>query len=626
MDKAVVGKGKYRCYTRHEYATLIKSYKKTGGLTVDFLGQLIFFLYCVLYYSSRLADVNDEEVILWRQVQDIGTGKFFISKGVPLLTQLISFATQKWSLDLHFWKIANNFVLSTSLITVFKILRESNVSLAVSLLASTALSQAPMFEDLISTFSMDSYHLMFLSLLILQWRNWQYCHDFSVDWYWRLSLLSVYLTLIMSGKFVGFISWMWLLIVCLKSVWTIIGDLEVSNHRIFLHICSRLLFLVAIPLSIVYHSYSSLLDNFHFPSSETSYMSSQFQHYVLGLHNNLPESLYYGSTITLRHVESLGGYLTSVDISYPDSEDGLVTLSDDYNDEANQWILEHHSNISMTLERPLQIKTNDLVKLRNKKTGRLLRASEEKPPISEKDYDKRVSTTGDPDYAGEDDEKWKIVVKSKTSFRGPINPFKHLFVLENRGRKCTLISHDIRMPKWGNGTQEVLCLDPPTESRALFYVDSTSKFNSATKKTYSWPERCSKTFLVLEYIRKQFKVDSYITNALIKSEHDNPLAWPFSFTSKNLVGSGIWVLSTLSIIVYCCIQLWSFLTWNIFDDSSFTGDASSWLKSDIRFESVLGWLLHIYVFNYSTHSNLSLNQYLPALLFAILNMCQFSFI
>lgn len=627
MSTNPVRKGRFKAYIKHDYQSFIKgdSLPYEDSLVWDLALSALTVGYLSMVHSDRYGDISTSEFEIWNQITDRIKGKFFIATSVPTLIEVLAKLTDMYSLNIEFWKTANNVVLASVLVTLYRILRKSSVSVMISFLVTIMFSQISSFQDLIYTLNFDSYHLLALTLLILHWRKFQASKDFSVDWYMNITLVSMSLIFVISGKFIGLVSWIWLIIVSLKSLWIVVGDLDVKNRQLFAIMFCRLLFFVVIPLMSLWYSYSSLIGGFTTSSNSIAYMSSSFQHYSMSQHNDIPSSIIYGSSIRLRHVNSLGGYLSALEIPYPKSNDTLVTVSDDPDDEANFWIIESNKgrNTEQTGSNAL-VKQTDKVKLRNKKTGQLLRASEEKPPISDKEYDKRISVTGDSDYQGDQDELWKIEIQGKASFREVLRPFKQFIVLKNPARRCSLLSHEIKIPHWGDRRQEVLCVDPARVNRALFYIDFVSSPEAGVVEKYKWAPEYPFYKLAFEYVVGQFRLNKRQNIDNTSMSPPDCLSWPILFDNNNQIGKILWITSTVSVGVYTFMEAYSWLSWNIFEDTLLNTTANQLMKREVTLEAFLGWILHLYIFTYSLHRNLSVNQYMPSLLFAVIILSQFS--
>ena len=92
-----------------------------------------------------------------------------------------------------------------------------------------------------------------------------------------------------------------------------------------------------------------------------------------------------------------------------DIHENLVALSFKEFDVDNEWVVEHPTkklNFSEIhhIGQLIPVEFDHDIKLRHKSTGKLLRASTAKPPISEQDYDLRISCTKNSEYGGGMDE------------------------------------------------------------------------------------------------------------------------------------------------------------------------------------------------------------------------------
>lgn len=632
-----VKQGPYKSYLRHDYQYHIKNRESSVeknmlfdlGLNIAAVGLLS------IQHSGKLSKTSMDELYLWNQVEDVSNSKFFIASGVPLVVQLVSLASKRFSLDLEFWKMINNVLLASFLVKLYHILRKVNVSVFVSAAITCMFSQVSLFQELVYTFNLDTYHLLALALLVLHWRELQGSKDFSIKWFINMSFVSLSLIFSTSGKFIGLVSWLWFFIISLKAFCTLVGDIEVSMFQLFVHFFVRFFFFVVLPFSTIYMSYCQLFNVFDVETPELALMSSSFQHYTMGLHENVPSAIRNGSTIRLRHVNSLGGYLAPLEVQYTDTNDSLVTISNNPNDEASYWIIELVRDISSKkLPSNYSLSNSDRLKLRNKKTGQLLRGSEDKPPVSDKEYDRRVSNTGDWGFSGDQDETWKLDILSAPTLRERLIPFKHRFMLYNPARRCSLLSHDVNMPNWANNDQEVLCVESAVIDRASFYIDFVADPNleilDAETDTYRWSSSFPTYKLVLEYLQVQFKIDKGQAIHFEKesdeegqnlSEHY--LFFPLRFQESNRIGRLLWIGSTVAVGLYALIQTYLWMNWSIYEDNLLGKKSLELMREEVSFESFLGWFLHLFIFNFSLHKNFSVIQYLAAFFYAVNTLAQF---
>ena len=379
--------------------------------------------------------------------------------------------------------------------------------------------------------------------------------------------------------------------------------------------------IICVPFGLMLSSYFVFLLNSRGAGmNHSSLVSPYFKTWFLPQGLPQPDAVYYGSNLLIRHAESLGGYLHSHNYTYESgSLEQQVTLVDFSNDADNEWIIEAQ-NENLKLDKTLQpVRNGDFVKLRHRTSGKLLRASSAKAPVSEQDYDHEVSCTGDHDYTGDSDETWRIrFERGNTPNEGILCPFTMYFSLENKGHDCKLLSHDLRLPDWGFGQQEVLCVDSASPSRSLFFVDRSNLYKErGAYLTYPKQWKLKRLWnLAKEYIQRQHKYDYYIknrdaVNAVGVSD------W-FKVSPSTTGIKLIWYTPLCCLIIYALVQLKSWATWNPWATKIMLFAPETFLYLDNSLELSLGWFLHYYIFTWSKHENLKQEQYLPSYLLSLL--------
>ncbi|KAH3676304.1 hypothetical protein WICMUC_002100 [Wickerhamomyces mucosus] len=360
-------------------------------------------------------------------------------------------------------------ILSSLTVVVFYVtLRKSTVNFVISNLVSLLV----IFENLITLesriFVNDTLFLFALSLTVLTLKNFKLSEIFSKNWIKYLFLIGILLGLSISIKWVGVLTLVWVLALSLIDFLKISQDLTISNIQVFKHSASKLSSFIFLPILIyigVFAIHILLTPNYH---SDAALLSSEFQTQLdFNPLQNIPKYVTFGSTVTIRHEESLGGFLHSHDYDYESGSRNQQVTAFDYKDINNEWVIEPNGPLSE--DDDLRVKSFQQVKLRHKTTGKLLRVTDFKPPVSEQEYNFEVSCYGNSTFDGDEHDIFSI------EFDGDyLKSMDTKFKLFNFKKSCTLLSHDFKLPEWGFGQQEVICITTPTFSRTLFRIEELS--------------------------------------------------------------------------------------------------------------------------------------------------------
>ncbi|SMN20847.1 similar to Saccharomyces cerevisiae YDR307W Putative protein of unknown function [Maudiozyma saulgeensis] len=603
------------------------AYKKANSFFENKLGTLsvydiiistliiTIFPYYLLNMSdlSFTRDVNTQEAKLLDLINHYKKNEFILSFTGPYTCYILS---HLFAYNLRYVSL----VFGTGiLLNIYLILRRSNIDLVFSTIPIITIGHLPLFQELSSEISVDPIFIYFLTLVIFFWNTLRIQNIYATFKIARLSfVLSILIGLLMSTKFIGFMTWLWIMIISVLQFWNLISDVTLSTGRIIKVTMAKFSFLFTIPLIVFNVMEYEQLRSWKIDSPEYSqYMSSVFQTYLRGV-EQVPTTVNYGAVIRIRHLNSLGGYLTSHNETYPGgSRDQLITVSDIEDTEWNKWILEPSERSDINED----INESHHVVLRHKVTGKLLRVSSAKPPISEQEYDKEVSCTGDSEYAGNRDEYWRL---ETTKLHEPLrNNLK--IQLRNIGQNCQLLSHDIRLTsEWGKNEQEVLCVEPATQQFSTWEVivveqsplKKDTKFESfgIDKSTLSIADKDSWK-LIIEVLRRQFRYDYFVKNYKLKDMKITQ--WPFILNDNPFI-IHCWFSSIVAIAVYIgwvSIQCIKINPWDDDSENNKLSTPSTLIFNETTFECFIGWLLHYIIFSKAKHDNLGLVAYLPSYIF-----------
>lgn len=87
------------------------------------------------------------------------------------------------------------------------------------------------------------------------------------------------------------------------------------------------------------------------------------------------------------------------------------------------------------------------------------------------------STYGFPDFEGDANDYWRVEIidhdkkdpQSKDRLRTLHSKFRLIHAMEG----CALFSHDVKLPEWGWGQQEVTCIKNGKIPKTIWYIEST---------------------------------------------------------------------------------------------------------------------------------------------------------
>lgn len=386
------------------------------------------------------------------------------------------------------------------------------------------------------------------------------------------------------------------------------------------------------------------------PGEGDGFMSSEFQATLnsKGM-QDVPADVVYGSRVTLRHVNTQGGYLHSHAHMYPTgSQQQQVTLYP-HKDENNVFLLENQTQPlgvdGVEIEGPMAwdngtaeyIYDGAVLRLYHLMTHRRIHSHDERAPITDADWQNEVSAYGYEGFPGDANDLFRVeIVKSssdgeeaKKRLRTIQTKFRLIHVMTG----CALFSHKVKLPDWAFDQQEVTCAKQGTLPNSLWYIESNAHpalTEESEKVNYRNPGFLGK-FLELQRVM-------WTTNAGLTESHawdSRPPSWPTLLRGINFWGKDhrqvyllgnplIWWSSTAAIALYVAFKGLAVLRWQ----RSFNDYKNVNFK---RFDyevgtTVLGWAFHYFPF-FLMARQLFLHHYLPALYFAIMALSQtFDFI
>jgi dolichyl-phosphate-mannose-protein mannosyltransferase len=354
------------------------------------------------------------------------------------------------------------------------------------------------------------------------------------------------------------------------------------------------------------------------PGEGDGFMSSEFQSTLNSKSmQDVAADVAFGSRVSLRHHNTQGGYLHSHNHMYPTgSKQQQITLYP-HKDDNNVWILENQTvpeiepkitgPTAWDFSDPILIKNGDVIRIYHTTTHRRLHSHDQRPPVTEADWQKEVSAYGYEGFEGDANDFFRVeIIKSmsdgaraKEFLRTIETKFKLIHLMTG----CVLFSHKVKLPDWGFEQQEVTCANGATLPNSIWYIEQNEHPKlgpDAERVNYAKPGFLGK-FWELQKVM-------WHTNAGLVESHawdSRPPSWPIlqrgiNFWGKDhrqiyLIGNPvIWWSSTVAILIYIAFKGLAIVRWQ----RGFQDYKHVTVK---RFDyevgtSVLGWALHYFPF------------------------------
>lgn len=645
------------------YGPIRKSGHAPGGYNITPGEWKLLVVVVVIASAVRLFRISKPDSVVFDEVhfgkfasRYIKT-RFFVDVHPPLAKLLITLAAFVFGYNGHFdfaeiGKVYENapyvamrMVPATlGIATVplaYLTLRGLDCRATTALLASLFL----IFENALLTQSrhilLDSPLVFFTALTVFFWIG--FCNEdkhapFTNRWWNWLALTGLSLGAVVSSKWVGLFTIATVGFETIRQLWTLLGNLRVPPKLWIKHFYARALCLILIP--IVFYM---AMFQIHFMILENSgegdgFMTAEFQHTLGGrgmADTNADVAL--GSKVTIRHVNTQGGYLHSHSHNYPGgSQQQQVTLYP-HLDENNEWRIinatqdNHPETDWLNLPELAYIEPGSRIKLRHLTTEKNLHSHDYRPPVSDVDFQNEVSAYGMEGFSGDMNDDWIVEIesgsKSDAVSSRRVRTLRTKFRLRHALTGCYLFSHKIKLPAWGYEQQEVTCNKNAVRPNSLWMIESSDHPKLP-------PNAPKVNYPKMSFFDKFFEIQRVMwqTNAGLTDRHtfdSRPSSWPrlrrgINFWVKDhrqiyLIGNPmIWWLSTAAIAGYVAVRGLLILRaqrgYRDFENTKV-----------VKYDTLcgflfMGWGLHYFPF-FLMGRQLFLHHYLPALYFAILLLC-----
>lgn len=647
--------GQSRPYLKTELSKQSPTVVNRKLTTTDFmyLGVLILWAYYV-----RMANLQFPDSVVFDEVHFGGfakkyiLGTYFMDVHPPLAKMLFAAIGLLGGFkgDFGFEKIGTEFPTTTpyvlmrsfpallgigTIILCYLTLRSSGCRPVVCGITAALL----LVENSNATISryilLDSPLLFFIAAAVYSFKKFEIQVPFSFNWLKSLIACGIALGLALSSKWVGLFTVAWCGVCCVVQLWFLIGDLSISPCTIMKHAAYRASLLLGIPITLYLLFFSLHFQLLTREGDGSPFMSSAFRAGLKG--NNIPKDIEanvgLGSVVTIRHVETQGGYLHSHNNFYPGgSKQQQITLYP-HLDTNNHWLIEHYNNSTPDNEL-VPIHNGMKVRLKHVNTGRRLHSHDEKPPVSERDWQKEASCYGFDGFKGDANDDWVVeIVQKRTKdpeSRKHVKALTTIFRLRHAMTSHYLFSGESKLPSWGFEQQEVTAASQGFRPLTYWYIETNTnpRINETTSEIVSYP-KLSLWDKIVESHKRMWKVNKGLT-----SHHpwrSDPIEWPLLLRGINywvkdakhvyFMGNAVtWWLSTgaiFTLIVYTMVQI---VRWQLGTTIATERHVFNFNYHALTY--MMGWFLHYFPF-FIMGRQLFLHHYLPALYFQILTLGHF---
>ncbi|MCP8719098.1 MAG: phospholipid carrier-dependent glycosyltransferase [Asgard group archaeon] len=644
----VFQKGSVREFLVTEPSTTVLKKRLLGNKEYWMLSSLLIIaLYVRMYKLSYPNSVVFDEVHFGGFARKYILGTFFMDVHPPLAKMLFGAVGTLGGFkgDFDFKSIGDKFPETTpyvfmrqfpallgigTVILCYLTLRQSGVRPIVAY-ATSFLLIIENFNVTISRYILlDSPLLFFIAAAVYAWKKFEIQVPFTFAWYKSLIATGIALGLALSSKWVGLFTVAWVGLLCIYQMWFLIGDLSVNTKKIVHHFFARGLILLGVPMTLYLAFFAVHFQLLYKEGDGGAFMTPAFRSTLQGnkIPKNIVEQVGLGSIVTIRHMDTRGGYLHSHDHFYKTgSKQQQITLYP-HLDSNNKWLIEPY-NGTVYNETFVPLINGMKIRLKHINTGRRLHSHDEKPPVSERDWQKEASCYGYEGFSGDANDDWVVEIVGHRSQPGDAQAFvkslNTVFRLRHAMTGHYLFSSEVKLPDWGFGQQEVTAASQGKRHLTHWYIETNenSYLPKSEVKIVNYP-KLSLWQKFVESHKRMWKINQGLT-----SHHhwqSSPTEWPFLLRGINywnrehrqvyLLGNAVtWWAATLSVAgfaIYAVVTVFKF----------HLGTPLSTDKHIFNFNTqvlsyTLGWAIHYAPF-FLMGRQLFLHHYQPALYFGIL--------
>ncbi|KAG7664917.1 PMT1 [[Candida] subhashii] len=614
---------------------------------------LAIAMYVRLYHLSYPNSVVFDEVHFGGFARKYILGKFFMDVHPPLAKMLFAAvgALGGFKGDFEFKSIGDAYPETTpyifmrqfpallgvgTVLLCYLTLRQSGVRPIIAYITSFLLLIENSNITLSRYILLDSPLIFFIAAAVYSWKKFEIQIPFTLGWYRGLIATGIALGLAFSSKWVGLFTIAWVGFLCVYQMWFIIGDLSLSPRKVLAHFFARGAILLGVPF-ILYLTFFAI--HFQVLDKEgdgSSFLPSAFRAGLKGnkIPRDIPAQVGLGSIVTIRHLETSGGYLHSHPHFYETgSKQQQITLYP-HLDTNNKWFIEPYSNKTIYNETFVPLTNGIKIRLRHLNTGRRLHSHDEKAPVSERDWQKEASCYGYDGFEGDANDDFVVeIVKHRTKneeAKQNVRAIETIFRLRHAMTGHYLFSSTVKLPDWGFGQQEVTAASQGRRGLTYWYIETNENpyLNQTEVEIVNYPVLSLWDKFVMSHKRM------WQINQGLNSHHpwqSDPQDWPFLLRGINywnkehrqvyLLGNAVtWWTATACILTFFVYAGITVLRWHL-------GQPLSTEKNVFNFNVqvfsyILGWFLHYFPF-FIMGRQLFLHHYIPALYFGILTLGHF---
>ncbi|KAL6943641.1 hypothetical protein ACO0OE_003532 [Hanseniaspora uvarum] len=525
---------------------------------------------------------------------------------------------------------------SISCVLMYLTLRTSGVKPLIAVFGTSFFIWENSFVTISRYILLDSILILFISFSAYYYKKYQNFSESSFGSLKYLVLTGIFLGLGLASKWVGLFTIAWVGVLCLIRLLFMVSDLSTPLTKTTAYASKWGTILLGIPVIIYLLSFQAHFATLVNDSDGASLLTSEYRAELKG--NSIPKDIIknvgYGSVISIKHVNTRGGYLHSHDIFYTTgSEQQQLTLYP-HIDTNNDFIVEKYNETTVPLTKFEPLKNGDKIRLRHVNTHKRVHSHDHKPPVSSQaDWQYEASAYGFENFEGDPNDDFIVEIDQKASTAGEsrdvVNAIETKFRLRHAMTGCLLFSHPVVLPE--NNQQEVTCAHSAKGHLTLWQIElNTNEFltgDGKTPETISYP-RLGYWGKFLETNKLMWSVNNGFTDT--HYYQSDPTTWPLltrgiSYWAKDnrqvyLLGNAVtWWLSSATVCIFAgmiLIQIFKYqLSIPIQMDSE---EINNYVQVT---EYILGWALHYFPF-FLMGRQLFLHHYLPGYYFLIMAFTQ----
>lgn len=525
---------------------------------------------------------------------------------------------------------------SISCVLMYLTLRTSGVKPLIAVFGTLFFIWENSFVTISRYILLDAILILFISFAAFYYKKYQNFSESSFGSFKYLVLTGVFLGLGLASKWVGLFTIAWVGVLCLLRLAFMISDLSTPLTKTTAYASKWGAILLGIPAIIYLLSFQAHFLTLVNDSDGASLLTSEYRSTLKG--NSIPSDIIknvgYGSVVSIKHVNTRGGYLHSHEIYYTTgSEQQQLTLYP-HIDTNNDFVVEKYNETSIPLTKFEPLKNGDKIRLRHINTHKRVHSHDHKPPVSvQADWQYEASAYGFEGFEGDPNDDFIVEIDQKASAPGEsrdvVNAIETKFRLRHAMTGCLLFSHPVVLPD--NNQQEVTCAHSAKEHLTLWQIElNTNEFLTAddqAPETISYP----KPGFWGKFIETN-KLMWSVNNGFTDSHYyqSDPITWPLlnrgiSYWSKDnrqvyLLGNAVtWWLSSATVCVFAGMVLIQIFKYQLSIPIQMESEE---INNYVQItEYILGWALHYLPF-FLMGRQLFLHHYLPAYYFLIMAFTQ----